>query len=76
MKNPKDKHKFIIDKEASYIVKKIFNMILLGKSRKELAEHLNNKNILTPSLYKLGKQNTNNEDLIRSKKWNAEIVNW
>ena len=75
LKNPKDKHKFIIDKEASYIVKKIFNMILLGKSRKEIAEHLNNKNVLTPSLYKLGKENTNNEDLISSKKWNAEIVN-
>ena len=75
LKDPKDKHKFIIDKEASYIVKKIFNMILLGKSRKEIAEHLNNKNVLTPSLYKLGKKNTNNEDLISSKKWNAEIVN-
>ena len=75
LKNPKDKHKFIIDKEASYIVKKIFNMILLGKSRKEIAEHLNNKNVLTPSLYKLSIENTKNEELIRSKKWNAEIVN-
>lgn len=75
LKNPKDKHKFIIDKEASYIVKKIFNMILLGKSRKEIAEHLNNKNVLTPSLYKLSNENKNNEDLIRSKKLNAEIVN-
>ena len=75
LKNPKDKHKFIIDKEASYIVKKIFNMILLGKSRKEIAEHLNSKNVLTPSLYKLSKENINNEDLIRTKKWNAEIVN-
>ena len=75
LKNPKDKHKFIIDKEAAYIIKKIFNMILLGKSRKEIAEHLNNKNVLTPSLYKLSKENTNNEELIRSKKWNAEIVN-
>ena len=75
LKDPKDKHKFIIDKEASYIVKKIFNMILLGKSRKEIAEHLNSKNVLTPSLYKLSKENTNNEDLIRFKKWNSEIVN-
>ena len=50
-------------------------MILLGKSRKEIAEHLNSKNILTPSLYKLSKENTDNEDLIRSKKWNSEIVN-
>lgn len=75
LKNPKDKHKFVIDKEASYIVKKIFNMILLGKSRKEIAEHLNNKNVLTPSLYKLSKEKTNNEELTLSKKWNAEIVN-
>ena len=75
LKNPKDKHKFIIDKEASYVVKKIFNMILLGKSRKEIAEHLNSKNVLTPSLYKLIKEKNNNEELIRSKKWNAEIVN-
>ena len=75
LKNPKDKHKFIIDRESSYIVKKIFNMILLGKSRKEIAEHLNNKNVLTPSLYKLSKEKTNNEELTLSKKWNAEIVN-
>lgn len=75
LKNPKDKHKFIVDRESSYIVKKIFNMILIGKSRKEIAEHLNNKNVLTPSLYKLSIENTNNEDLICSKKWNSEIVN-
>ena len=37
LKDPKDKHKFIIDKESSYIVKKIFNMIILGKSIKEIA---------------------------------------
>lgn len=75
LKNPKDKHKYIVDKEVSYNVKKIFNMILLGKSRKEIAEHLNCKNVLTPSLYKISKEKTNNEKLIRSKKWNAEIVN-
>lgn len=75
IKDPKDKHKFLIDKNVSHIIKKIFDMILLGKSRKEIAEHLNNKNVLTPSLYKLSNENKNNEDLIRSKKWNAEIVN-
>ena len=50
-------------------------MILLGKSRKEIAEHLNNKNVSTPSLYKISKENPNIEELIRSKKQNAEIVN-
>jgi len=33
------------------------------------------KNVLTPSLYKLIKDNTNNEDLTRFKKWTAETVN-
>lgn len=75
LKNPKDKHKYIVDKEAFYNVKRIFNMILLGKSRKEIAEHLNSKNVLTPSLYKISKEKTYNKELIRSKKWNAEIVN-
>ncbi len=75
LKSPKDKHKFIIDKESSYNVKKIFNMILLGKSRKEIAEHLNDRNVLTPSMYKLNKEKTGNEELVLSKKWNAEIVN-
>ena len=54
--------------------KRMFKEILLGKSRKEIAEHLNSKNVLTPSLYKLSKENTNNEELICFKKWNTEIV--
>lgn len=68
LKDPKDKHKFIIDKEAAYIVRKIFNMILIGKSRKEIAEHLNNENVPTPSLYKITKEK------ISSNKWNDEMV--
>lgn len=41
--------------------KRMFKEILLGKSRKEIAEHLNSKNVLTSSLYKLSKENTNSE---------------
>lgn len=50
-------------------------MILLGKSRKEIANFLNDNNILTPSLYKINKEKTNNEEFALSKKWNADIVN-
>ena len=75
LKDPKDKHKLIIDKDSSIIVRKIFDMILLGKSRKEIADYLNDNNILTPSLYKINKEKTNNEEFALSKKWNAEIVN-
>ena len=31
--------------------------------------------MLTPRLYKLNKENNNNDELILFKKWNAEIVN-
>ncbi len=41
IKDPKDKHKFLIDKNVSHIIIKIFNMILDGKSRKEVSEFLN-----------------------------------
>ena len=75
LKDPKDRHKLIIDKEIANIVRRIFDMILLGKSRKEIADFLNDNNILTPSLYKINKDKTNNEEFVLSKKWNAEIVN-
>ena len=75
LKDPKDRHRLIIDKEPSIIVKKIFEMISCGKSRKEVADFLNDNNVLTPSLYKIEKERANNEDIVLSKRWNAEIVN-
>lgn len=75
LKDPNDRHKLIIDKEASIMVKKIFDMISCGKSRKEVAGFLNDNNVLTPSLYKIEKERANNEELVLSKRWNAEIVN-
>lgn len=72
IKDPKDKHKFLIDKNVSHIIKKIFDMILDGKSRKEVADFLNQNNILTPSEY----LNINtNKDMTVMKKWNSEMVN-
>lgn len=75
LKDPNDRHKLIIDKDASIMVKKIFDMISIGKSRKEVADFLNDNNVLTPSLYKIDKERPNNEELVLSKRWNAEIVN-
>ena len=40
IKDPKDKHKFLIDKNVSHIIKKIFDMILDGKSRRQVADFL------------------------------------
>ncbi len=72
IKAPKDKHKFLIDKNVSHIIKKIFDMILDGKSRREVADFLNDNDILTPSEYL--KINTD-KDITIMKKWNPEMVN-
>lgn len=72
IKDPKDKHKFLIDENVSHIIKKIFNMILNGKSRREVADFLNDNDILTPSEYL--KINTD-KDTVIMKKWNPEMVN-
>ena len=72
IKDPKDKHKFLIDKNVTHIIKKIFDMILNGKSRREVADFLNDNDILTPSEY----LNINtNKDISVMKKWNSEMVN-
>ena len=44
LKDPKDKHKFIIDKTASKVVKKIFDMALNGKSKKQIVIKIKVKN--------------------------------
>lgn len=72
IKDSKDKHKFLIDKNVSHIIKKIFDMILDGKSRRQVADFLNDNDILTPSEY----LNINtNKDISVMKKWNSEMVN-
>ena len=72
IKDPKDKHKFLIDKNVSNIIIKIFDMILDRKSRKEVADYLNKKQTLTPSEYL---QINTNKDVTVMKKWNSEMVN-
>ena len=59
LRDPNDKYKFIIDKKAGKVVKKIFSMILSGKSKKEVVEELNKMNISTPSVYKFEEINYN-----------------
>lgn len=51
IKDPKDKHTFLIDKNVSHIIRKIFDMILDGKSRRQVTDFLNDNHILTPSEY-------------------------
>jgi len=70
LKNPKDKHKLIIDEEASKNVIKIFNDIIEGKTASEIANELNSNNVLTPASYKI-----KNNNIEVDKKWNVKMIN-
>ena len=72
LRDPKDKHKFIIDKDAEKVVKKIFNMILSGKSKKNIADELNSLNIPTPRVYKIQKGTLKFEENDKIQKWDTK----
>lgn len=74
LRDPKDKHKFIIDNEASKIVKKIFNMALRGKSKKEIVEELNKCGVLTPALYQIKKSIYNHRITDKMYQWNTRTL--
>lgn len=63
-KDPNNKHKLIINKEQAIIVRKIFDLALLGKSRSEICLYLNKEKIRTPILeknHRISKRVTNPE---------------
>lgn len=72
LKDENDNHKFVIDKEAAEIVKKIFNMVIEGKSRQEIVSKLNCQHILTPSRYFKERLKLNLGNI--SKAWNVKIL--
>lgn len=52
MKNPDDKHRFLVDEGAAKVVRRIFFMYLAGYSKGGIARILNEEGVLTPSEYK------------------------
>jgi DNA invertase Pin-like site-specific DNA recombinase/ssDNA-binding Zn-finger/Zn-ribbon topoisomerase 1 len=88
LRDPNNKYKFIIDKKAGKVVKKIFAMILSGKSKKEVVEELNKMSIATPSSYKMeeGTYNYNYkgnsniwtsrklDDILKNKTYTGDLV--
>ena len=51
MKDPKDKHKLVIDPEAAAVVRKIFDMAIAGMRLIDMARTLNERGIETPGQY-------------------------
>lgn len=72
LKDPENHHKLEIDPEAAKIVKKIFEQALCGKSKQQIAEELNYKNILSPSLYLKKKNNLRTN--LENAKWNEKSI--
>lgn len=50
-KDPNDKHKLIVDEEVRPIVERMFNLVLEGKSPRQIANIFSMENIPTPSVY-------------------------
>lgn len=78
MKDPKDKHHFLIDEEAAKVVRKIFYMYLEGYSRDGIAKKLNEQGVLTPSEYKRkiqGLKYTNAQEKSGAKGWAYPTIN-
>ena len=57
IKNPNENDKWIIDEEIDWIIKLIFDLYIDGYGFRKIASHLNEKKIITPSLYKKQKFN-------------------
>ena len=52
MKDPANKHRIIVDEPAAKVVIRIFELICLGKTPKQIAHLLNFEGVPTPSEYK------------------------
>ena len=55
MKDPKDRHKLIVDPEAAEIVRVIFNWYVNGMPASRIVKQLNALEIMPPSVYKTSK---------------------
>ena len=78
VKDPEDKHHFLVDEEAAKVVRRIFCMYLEGYSRGGIARKLNEEGILTPSEYKrkvLGLKYSNAQEKAGAKRWAYPTIN-
>lgn len=73
IKNPENRNSFIIDEQASRVVKRIFEMYVAGNSMGRIARILNDENIPCPSKYKLSNSTYKNA-MIKRYKWCQETI--
>ena len=74
MKSPEDKHKLIIDQEASVIVRRLFNGFANGESARMMADKLNDEGISTPRFYHYEKQGKTNPLTEEKNVWGSSTI--
>ena len=75
IKDPKDKHKIIVDPEAAEVIKQIFSLFLGGMSKSAIVLYLNEHGVLSPSEYKRSKgMNYKTCLTVNKAMWSQKIV--
>ena len=75
-KDKQIKNHLVIDKNVSYVVRKIFDMKIEGYSSKAIADELNRLGIPTPQSYKESQgSNFATGFAISKRKWQAKMIN-
>ena len=74
LKDPMNHNNFIIDNKASKVVKKIFRMLLKGKSKLEVRDELNRLKIAPPAMYKMEASIINHKKYDSMSEWNTEMI--
>ena len=76
MKDPKDKHKLLIDEDAAWVVRKIFSLAADGISHSEIARILNEEGIPTRYMYhKLKGDNfPDKQPHVKIKMWSNDMI--
>lgn len=74
-KSINDKNVILVDEEVADNIKLIFDLYKNGKSKKEIATILNEKNIITPLKYKEKTTNYYNPNSKYTYRWNTTSIN-
>jgi DNA invertase Pin-like site-specific DNA recombinase len=75
LKDPNDKKTWLVDKEAAAVVQTIFNLCVEGKGPAQIARHLQERQILTPTAYHIKRGTpTTNKRPNDPYKWSATTI--
>ena len=74
-KDKKDKNRILIDENVADNVRLIFDLYKSGRGKKQIADYLNNLNVITPLQYKNENTKYYNPNQNSKYKWNSTVIN-